>query len=190
MSFGKGKRLTLERAAKAQRGVTAVLEGDGYSAPGSGRSTPGKDPVLTVYESGRAPGPVRTGAVKLALTEIRSPDRAVRSESLYRLSCPGPLDIVYPWYVKSTSLWFTIKLLAYLLTYFTYLLTPCSRVLLDKLSGFKLVKKFPAFYLTRMFITSFTSARYLSLSLASLIQSLTHIPLTYSLHAAESFLRS
>ena len=41
----------------------------------------------------------------------------------------------------------------------TYLLTPCSRVLLKKLTGFQLVKKFPAFYGTRMFIIAVTSAR-------------------------------
>ena len=29
---------------------------------------------------------------------------------------------------------------------FTYLLTPCCRVLLEKLTGFQLVTKFPAFY--------------------------------------------
>jgi hypothetical protein len=52
-------------------------------------------------------------------------------------------------------------LLAYLLT---YLLTPWSRVLLEKLTGLQLVKKFPAFYGIRMFITAFTSARHLSLS--------------------------
>jgi len=46
----------------------------------------------------------------------------------------------------------------------TYLLTPCSRILLEKLAGFQLVKKFPAFYGTRRFITTFTSARHLSLS--------------------------
>ena len=46
----------------------------------------------------------------------------------------------------------------------THLLTPCSRVLLEKLTGFQLVKKFTAFYGTQRFITSFTSARYLSLS--------------------------
>jgi hypothetical protein len=40
----------------------------------------------------------------------------------------------------------------------TYLLTPWSRVLLEKLTGLQLVKKFPAFYGTRMFITAFTSA--------------------------------
>ena len=46
-----------------------------------------------------------------------------------------------------------------------------SRVLLKKLTGFQLVKKFPAFNGTRMFITAFTSARHLSLSCVSLIQS-------------------
>ena len=53
-----------------------------------------------------------------------------------------------------------------------YLLTPRSRVLLEKLNGSKLVKKFPAFYGTRKFITAFTSARHLSLSRASSIQSM------------------
>jgi hypothetical protein len=46
----------------------------------------------------------------------------------------------------------------------TYLLTPWSRVLLEKLTGLLLVKKFPAFYETRRFITAFTSARHLTLS--------------------------
>jgi hypothetical protein len=41
----------------------------------------------------------------------------------------------------------------------TYLLTPWSRVFLEKLTGLQLVKKFPAFYGTRRFITAFTSAR-------------------------------
>ena len=51
-------------------------------------------------------------------------------------------------------------------------LTPYSRVLLDELAGFQLVKKFPAFYGTRRFITAFTSAHHLSLSCASSIQSI------------------
>jgi len=46
----------------------------------------------------------------------------------------------------------------------TYLLTPWSRVLLEKLTGLQLVKKFPAFYGTRRFITALTSAHHLSLS--------------------------
>jgi len=45
-----------------------------------------------------------------------------------------------------------------------HLYTPWSKVLLEKLTGFKLVKKFPTFYGTRTFITAFTSARHLSLS--------------------------
>jgi len=53
-----------------------------------------------------------------------------------------------------------------------YLLTPWSRVLLEKLNGSQLVKKFPAFYGTRRFITAFTSALHLSLSWASSIQSI------------------
>ena len=53
-----------------------------------------------------------------------------------------------------------------------YLLTPCSRVLLEKLTCSQLVKKFPTFYGTRMFITLFTSAHHLSLSWASTIHSM------------------
>ena len=53
-----------------------------------------------------------------------------------------------------------------------YFLTPWSRVLLETLTGFQLVKKFHAFYGTRRFITALTSARHLSLSCASLIQSI------------------
>jgi len=58
-------------------------------------------------------------------------------------------------------------IITYLLTYF---LTPCSRVLLVKLTVFQLVKKFLAFYGTRRFITALTSARHLSLSWARSIQ--------------------
>ena len=51
------------------------------------------------------------------------------------------------------------------------ILTPWYRVLLEKLTGLQLVKKFPAFYGTRRFITTLTSVRHLSLSWASPIQS-------------------
>ena len=53
----------------------------------------------------------------------------------------------------------------------SYLLTTCGTVLLEKLTGSQLVKKFPAFYGTRRFITAFTSARHVPLSWASSIQS-------------------
>jgi hypothetical protein len=41
------------------------------------------------------PGPLWTGAENLAPTGIRSPDRPLRSESLYRLSDPGPPRSAY-----------------------------------------------------------------------------------------------
>ena len=55
---------------------------------------------------------------------------------------------------------------------YSNLLTPWNNVLLQKLTGFQLVKKFPAFYGTRSFIASFPSARHLSLSWTRLIQSM------------------
>ena len=59
----------------------------------------------------------------------------------------------------------------YFLTYLlTYLLTPWRRVLLVKLTGLQLVKKFPAFHGTQRFITALSSVRHLSLSWASPIQ--------------------
>ena len=61
----------------------------------------------------------------------------------------------------------------------TYLLTPCNRIFLEKLTDFQLVKKFLAFYGTRMFITAFTNARQLSLSWASSIQSITPHPTSW-----------
>ena len=47
---------------------------------------------------------------------------------------------------------------------------------LEKLTGFQLVKKWPAIYATRKFITVFTCARHLSLSWASSIQSISSHP--------------
>ena len=62
----------------------------------------------------------------------------------------------------------------------TYLLTPWCRVLLEKLTGLQLVKKFPAFHGKRRFITSLTSVRHLSLSWASPIHSIYPHPTSWS----------
>jgi hypothetical protein len=53
-----------------------------------------------------------------------------------------------------------------------YLLTPWCRVLLEKLTGLQLVKKFPAFHGTWRFIIALTSVCHLFLSWASPIQSI------------------
>jgi len=49
-----------------------------------------RDPVPIAQDAGWAPGSVWTGAENLAPTGKRSPDHPTRSESLYRLSYPGP----------------------------------------------------------------------------------------------------
>jgi len=66
--------------------------------------------------------------------------------------------------------------LQYLTDWFNYLLPylfiAWSRFLLGKLIGSQLVKKFPAFYGAERFVTSFTSARHLSVSWVRSIQSI------------------
>jgi hypothetical protein len=60
--------------------------------------------------------------------------------------------------IKETEMGINDILMTYSLT---HSLTPWSRVL-EKLTGLQLVKKFPAFYGTRRFITAFTTACHLS----------------------------
>ena len=60
-----------------------------------------------------------------------------------------------------------------------YLLTAWCRVLLEKLTGLQLVKKFPAFQGTRRFITALTSVRHLSLSWARPIRSICPHPTSW-----------
>jgi hypothetical protein len=50
------------------------------------------------------------------------------------------------------------------------ILTPLSRVLLEKLTGLQLISKFPAFYASRRFIAVFTTASHLSLFWSRTIQ--------------------
>jgi hypothetical protein len=61
----------------------------------------------------------------------------------------------------------------------TYSLTQSRRGLLEKLTGFQLVKKFPAFYGTWRYLTALTSACHLSRPWASSIQSLPPHPTSW-----------
>jgi hypothetical protein len=71
----------------------------------------------------------------------------------------------------STYLYLIIIIIQITLTpKYTQLLTPCSRILPENLTCHQLVKKFPAFYRNRRFITAFTTARHLSLSRARSVQ--------------------
>ena len=60
------------------------------------------------------------------------------NHTIYTATCSGSPHVLWLW--------------------FTYLLTACSRVLLEKPSGSQLGKKFPAFYGIWRFITAFTSS--------------------------------
>ena len=62
----------------------------------------------------------------------------------------------------------------------TDILTPWSIVLSEKLTDRQLLKKFPAFYKTRKFIITFTTARHLSLFWATSIQSMPYQPTSRS----------
>ena len=66
----------------------------------------------------------------------------------------------------------------------THLITDLNhgRVILEKLTRFQLVKKFPAFYGIRRFIPALTSDRHLSLSWATSIQSISPHPASWKIH--------
>ena len=65
----------------------------GWLTPRPGRFTPGKESRYPLYRGLGGPQG-RSGRLQknLASTGIRSPDRPVRSESLYRLSYRGPIS--------------------------------------------------------------------------------------------------
>jgi len=68
---------------------------------------------------------------------------------------------VRSWHLSLDGIWFlstqSVITSSSQMTYLhTYLLTPCSRVLPEKVTGSQLVKKFTAIYGTRRFFTAFT----------------------------------
>ena len=129
--------------------MTAALEADEWSAARSGRNLP---PGKTRYPFYRRLG--------------RPQGRSGRAENLVPSGIrPRTVQLVVSRYTD----WATWPAWSIVLT---YLLTPCCRVLLEKLTGLQLVKKFPAFHGTRRFITALTSVRHLSLSWASPVQSI------------------
>jgi len=70
--------------------LTSALEGGRWSTTWPGRFTPEKTRYLLCRRPGRPQGRSEWVREILPPTEIRSPDRPVRSESLYRLSYRGP----------------------------------------------------------------------------------------------------
>ena len=68
--------------------TTSPLGGGRWTTSRPGRFIPAKETQCPLYR--RLVGPIWTGAENLDSTGIRSPDRPVCSESLYRLSYLGP----------------------------------------------------------------------------------------------------
>jgi len=67
----------------------------GWLTPRPGQFSPGKETRYAFYRStGWTQEQVLTGAENIAPTGVRFPDRAARSESLYRLRFPGLLGYV------------------------------------------------------------------------------------------------
>ena len=118
----------------------------------------------------------------IGLQEIRTVQSVVNNMVLYAACIAGLRRRPWPQLggapCKTRALMHNISLYICLLLFgsswwlLSFLLTPWCRVLLQKLTGLQLVKKFPAFHGNRMFITAFTSVRHLSLSWASPIQSI------------------
>ena len=110
---------------------------------------------------------VRTDQIRYEICSINEVPQAIKIKWVVvkRVTCSLFIPLSPP-PKKSPS---TTILMSSLYT--TYLLTPWCRVLLEKLTGLQLAKKFPVFYGTRRFITALTSVRHLSLSWASPIQS-------------------
>ena len=102
---------------------------------------------------------------------VRKADGKFNLHLLFFLGCFLVREMFSQYVSMVTYYLYRRKSTSYLLYLLIYLLTPCSRVL-DKIIGFHLVKKFPAFHATRKFTTAFTSATHRSLSCARSIQSL------------------
>ena len=143
--------------------VVCVCSAPNCLRHGAAVRQPASQPVIK-----EMPGSVASGTPYSLLMSL------IRKSNLLPSECgrSGPkrsefkiVNLRFNWNIISVENYDLYYLISYLLTYlFTYLLTPWSRVLLEKLTGFQLVKKFPTFYGTLRFITAFTSARHLSLS--------------------------
>jgi hypothetical protein len=91
--------------------LPSTLDGGGWSAPHPGRFTPGKETRYPMYRRlGWPEG--QSGRVRKISPPPGFEPRTIepRSESLYRLSCPGPQFHAYSFEVSVTCLWAGDKL--------------------------------------------------------------------------------
>jgi hypothetical protein len=107
----------------------------------------------------------------------------IKAALKFPLSLPSFYPYLLPCFLTDLFTCLLIYLLThlrkYLLTYSMEQSPTYSLVLLEKLTGSQLVKKFSAFYGTQRFITAFTRARHLSLSWDTSIQSILPHPTSW-----------
>ena len=143
----------------------------------AGRFTPRKETMSPLYR--RLVGPQGRSGQTLKVsspTGIQSPDRPARSESLYSDTtlCRSTTNEQSELTPRERPVMKCIyRLLVSLYLHKTWQrLFSWSWALREKLTGPQLVKEFPAFYGTPRSPTAFTSARRLSVSSATAIQSM------------------
>ena len=82
-------------------------------------------------------------------------------------------------YYKAASCWLVLLIHTAM---HGYMNIKKKKILLEKLTGSQLLKKFPAFYGTRRFVTAFTTACHLSLTWATAIQSMPSTSHFFKIH--------
>ena len=103
---------------------TSALDGVGGQRHAPTNLPPGKETRYPSYRKlGGAPRPVWTGAKYLTSIGIRSPDRPVRSELLYRLRYPLPHMIKVETAIPSNARYHPIKFTAHIFWFYWQLLS-------------------------------------------------------------------
>jgi hypothetical protein len=163
--------------------LTSALDGGGWLTPRPGRFAPRKEtgfPCVGGWVEPRAgldgcgkshthrnsiPGPSSPYRVAIP-TELSRPTQEHQSLQNFKLvrQLLMNMNISCDADRRRQARWRSLERSSFL--------TPCSRVLPEKLTGPQLPKKFPTSYETRRFITAFTRARHPSLSWARSIQSM------------------